>query len=51
MNLSERYMKSQSGRTMLESLIVVALVGLLSLLPLEIYNYAIDKYRSNLRRL
>ena len=47
MNLSERYMKSQSGRTMLESLIVVALVGLLSLLPLEIYNYAIDKYRSN----
>ncbi|MBO7257811.1 MAG: hypothetical protein J6V11_02600, partial [Alphaproteobacteria bacterium] len=47
MNLSERYMKSQSGRTMLEILIVVALVGLLSLLPLEVYNYAIDKYRSN----
>ena len=47
MNLSERYMKSQSGRTMLEILIVVALVGLLSLLPLEIYNYVIDKYRSN----
>lgn len=38
---------SQSGRTMLEILIVVTLVGLLSLLPLEIYNWAIDKYRSN----
>ena len=47
MNLSKRYIKSQSGRTMLEILIVVALVGLLSLLPLEIYNYTIDKYRSN----
>ena len=38
---------NESGRTMLEILIVVALVGLLSLLPLEIYDYAVDKYRSN----
>ena len=37
----------EDGRTILEILIVVALCGLLSLLPLEIYDYAIDKHRSN----
>ena len=38
----------ESGRTILEMLVVVALVGVLSLFPLEIYDYAITKYRSNI---